>query len=585
MGIEKLGLTLAERCAKYAKACGKRCILETSAPIFNNAKRTITYVNTPNPSKITEIASKSTGVQENLAQKTANIINTSFEQAKLVYPEQVESLLKETTVYCGKIRPRFSEKDIANFAPIMHDEPEIFNYLLNETKISPFDGKIPRFNTPAIINLIPTMKTNPTLTKEIIKIHQNAYGCDIADLIKCINKNQINNTEFLKLLHKTRPYIDREIPAYNLYGLKYLTLHMQEYSLIKDKTILEEVDRIINSGDYNRADALVDAINNITRNYCTLCSKIPNNKTGQFLNQENYVFAKYLRSKGTTWAQFENGELPEDISNILTKRTINSNILLKDFELDCKYRSMNRYIKQYPQCKMSNYLYENYYLQDLREAGIKEEVILRCQEISKKYNIKVMPSTDSYGPLRTLDALEAEINKWIKASNGKAKLPPVIEFSSANKSWYDAEAAYGQGMSGGYSEFSYKGAIALPRMRNIAISDQKNKILRHELTHTNDLHPPIDRIKENYKIEEIMPFHEGLNQRGNKVRINEPQNGKYYQEFVNAGLDDYKIAYAYNNTKEFIAVASEGEMSKYSPEFRRTLINFGMPEWLLNIEG
>ena len=39
------------------------------------------------------------------------------------------------------------------------------------------------------------------------------------------------------------------------------------------------------------------------------------------------------------------------------------------------------------------------------------------------------------------------------------------------------------------------------------------------------------------------------------------------------------VRYAYTNSKEFIAVASEGDMGKYSPEFRKLLIKMGMPEW------
>lgn len=57
---------------------------------------------------------------------------------------------------------------------------------------------------------------------------------------------------------------------------------------------------------------------------------------------------------------------------------------------------------------------------------------------------------------------------------------------------------------------------------------------------------------------------------------------KYWNEFKNAGIPEQHIPYAYNNPLEFIAVASEGDMSKYSDEFKKVLIRFGMPEWELN---
>ena len=56
------------------------------------------------------------------------------------------------------------------------------------------------------------------------------------------------------------------------------------------------------------------------------------------------------------------------------------------------------------------------------------------------------------------------------------------------------------------------------------------------------------------------------------------------QEFRNAGISDSHIPYAFNDTQEFIAVAAEGDMSKYSPEFKQMLIDFGMPEWMFNMK-
>ena len=58
---------------------------------------------------------------------------------------------------------------------------------------------------------------------------------------------------------------------------------------------------------------------------------------------------------------------------------------------------------------------------------------------------------------------------------------------------------------------------------------------------------------------------------------------KYYDEFKNAGISEGHIPYAYNNPAEFIAVAAEGDMTKYSDEFKKVLIDFGMPEWMLKL--
>ena len=59
---------------------------------------------------------------------------------------------------------------------------------------------------------------------------------------------------------------------------------------------------------------------------------------------------------------------------------------------------------------------------------------------------------------------------------------------------------------------------------------------------------------------------------------------EYYEELENAGLPYSIICYAHNNPQEYIAVASEGDMSKYSDEFKKVLVKLGMPEWEFNLE-
>ena len=52
----------------------------------------------------------------------------------------------------------------------------------------------------------------------------------------------------------------------------------------------------------------------------------------------------------------------------------------------------------------------------------------------------------------------------------------------------------------------------------------------------------------------------------------------FREEFVNAGLPKKTIDYAYTNRAEFIAVAVTGDMTKYSPKFKKVLIELGTPE-------
>lgn len=170
------------------------------------------------------------------------------------------------------------------------------------------------------------------------------------------------------------------------------------------------------------------------------------------------------------------------------------------------------------------------------------------------------------------------MNNGKKASNGAAKIPPVVDFSSVKTNWYDTSAAYGQGAAGAYSEPNYKGSLAFSSMDIPTVS----RSLRHEMTHTNDLKLG-QNIPAKYNLDEIMPK-KAANINGRTVMVPDIENCKYVDEFRAAGLTEDRIPYAYNNTKEFIARAAEGDMSKYSPEFKEMLIDFGMPEWMFNME-
>ena len=89
-------------------------------------------------------------------------------------------------------------------------------------------------------------------------------------------------------------------------------------------------------------------------------------------------------------------------------------------------------------------------------------------------------------------------------------------------------------------------------------------------------------------LREIMPIKMvektslGGTKRQEKVR--DYQNCKYKEEFLKAGIDACHISYAYKDRNEFLAVAAEGDMSKYSPEFKSVLIKLGMPDFVFDLE-
>lgn len=78
---------------------------------------------------------------------------------------------------------------------------------------------------------------------------------------------------------------------------------------------------------------------------------------------------------------------------------------------------------------------------------------------------------------------------------------------------------------------------------------------------------PSKKIKINGREDEILDF----------------DNCKYREEFLKAGVDPEHIEYAYTNKSEFLSVAAEGDLSRYSPEFKQVLIKMGMPEYVFDL--
>lgn len=93
-------------------------------------------------------------------------------------------------------------------------------------------------------------------------------------------------------------------------------------------------------------------------------------------------------------------------------------------------------------------------------------------------------------------------------------------------------------------------------------SDDVRYSLRHELVHGNDTKPELgDEFPESFKKEKI---------------------DEYIKEMLKAGLIPEEIAYAFQNRKEFLAIASQGDVSKYE-SLKQVLADCGMPEEVLNM--
>ena len=138
------------------------------------------------------------------------------------------------------------------------------------------------------------------------------------------------------------------------------------------------------------------------------------------------------------------------------------------------------------------------------------------------------------------------------------------------------------------SEGAFHGALAFSSVDKAVIA----RATRHEMTHTNDLTKQGHTIPEKYDLKSIFPKKPLIRNGKPAVKTNgtpvtipdvDPKTNKIIIELKKAGVAEYDAIYAMNNPAELIAVASQGDMSLYSSEFKQMLVDFGMPEWELNM--
>ena len=170
---------------------------------------------------------------------------------------------------------------------------------------------------------------------------------------------------------------------------------------------------------------------------------------------------------------------------------------------------------------------------------------------------------------QTLTIIRDELEAWTKVSGGKAKLPRIIDLNVCDPS-YNESSAY----TDIRGNIHYKGAKI-----------HKPNILRHEIMHLNE--PSIfgrySADTELAKLIRSIIASKKVMIDGEEKEVLDWKNCKYREEFLKAGIGTEHIEYAYTNRNEFLAVAAEGDLSRYSPEFKEVLMRIGMPEFVFNL--
>ncbi len=214
--------------------------------------------------------------------------------------------------------------------------------------------------------------------------------------------------------------------------------------------------------------------------------------------------------------------------------------------------------------KLCDYLYKDYYL---KKSDLPKEIVKKCLDINGKYGVKIIPSHSWLKePDKYFNQITTELDAWQKASAGMTKLPPAIDA-------LQIKVQYLEGAIGTTSVQNHD------IMMNPTYYDLKS-VLRHELTHLNDTKFRTVELPQNWKAYRTITYNDG-----SSAKVLDAKNCKYADELHRAGLDFFEdIPYAFTNAEEFIAQAAGGDMSKYSPEFKRVLTELGMPEWIFKLD-
>lgn len=202
-------------------------------------------------------------------------------------------------------------------------------------------------------------------------------------------------------------------------------------------------------------------------------------------------------------------------------------------------------------------MYKQYYLDKLAtDSRVSKDVIDTLEQIYEKHGVPVFLDKD-LNP-ECVYMIAQELDNWQKASGGVAKFPTIIDTSVINPKYFNTGVV-------GYVQPA-RGNMSLRGEYGIVSS------LRHELAHLNDdVSGAFGKFGKNQNFD--------FSENGEILK-----NKQWYrEELKNAGISDSNIDYAYTNKREFVAVAAEGNLQAYSPEFRAVLVELGMPEWMFNL--
>lgn len=275
--------------------------------------------------------------------------------------------------------------------------------------------------------------------------------------------------------------------------------------------------------------------------------------TSYSLHSQSHEYTKLIKEtdpKDNPFNQFL-ANLHTSVLREIAKTPSNNKIdgsYVQGFKQEMELDPLKSYLINYSiyDKELSKYLYEKYYL-----SHLPKEMMMACQKISDEFGTKVFTNDETR--IDFIENIHNELAEWQKHSNSRFITPSVINITPFNP----------------YCIKNPEAAAHCNRVKkNIHISNEFliKYTIRHEITHLN--HPTLcgNALKETH--------------------FDKIQNNKLYKnEFLNAGLTTEEADYAYKDIEEFIAMAAEGDYSRYSTAFKKLLIEkFKMPSYIFEMK-
>lgn len=319
----------------------------------------------------------------------------------------------------------------------------------------------------------------------------------------------------------------------NIDDIKLRSILEKQYNNLSIRQKLEQQDLFTSK---------IDAYNNLTGKYLTFKYIVDQD------NPQWHRFIKYCQNNNIELK--DEGKTENLYFDFIEQQRVESFIELCN---DSKELNITR-------DEALDYMYEEIYLKKSHfPAQLSDTSKNMLIKVNRDFGTKViLPSCGEY--IYYIEYIKKELEEWNNASSGQAKYPPVIDLLKSKVNYIDNTSAYGISRSSGFCRPNGSKYIAIDGYQNI------EGTLRHELMHAND-----------QKLLSTFPRYCHINTYGKKEEL--------YGEFKagKPNISRSHFEYAFNNPKEFIAVAAEGDMSKYSQWFIDQLIELGMPNWVINL--